>query len=86
MASILLVFFAVAILTAVAIVLWRSGQPIRLLASSAVQGLCALAAVNAAGMFTGVSVGFNWLSGLSCTVLGIPGVVCLLLLGVLFGA
>lgn len=48
------------------------------------QGICALAAVNVAGAFTGVSLGLNLLSGLSCVVLGIPGVVTLLFLKLIF--
>ena len=45
------------------------------LIGSGAQGLCALAAVNVVGAFTGVSLGLNLLSGLSCLVLGVPGVV-----------
>lgn len=43
-----------------------------------------MAAVNVAGAFTGVSLGLNLLSGLSCVVLGIPGVVTLLFLKLIF--
>lgn len=54
------------------------------LIGSGAQGLCALAAVNVVGAFTGVSLGLNLLSGLSCLVLGVPGVVALLILKVIF--
>ena len=72
------------ILLAVVIALFRSGRPVRGLLGSSVQGICALAAVNGAGTFTGVSLGLNWLTGGVCAVLGIPGVITLLLLKLLF--
>ncbi|MGI6264166.1 MAG: pro-sigmaK processing inhibitor BofA family protein [Acutalibacteraceae bacterium] len=64
---------------AVVIAAFRAGRPIRRLAGSAVQGLCALAAVDVAGAFTGVSLGLNAFTGGCCAVLGIPGVIALLL-------
>lgn len=64
----------------VLIALFRSQKPIRSLLGSGIQGICALAAVNVAGAFTGVSLGLNLFSGLCCVVLGIPGVISLLLL------
>ena len=66
-------------LLAVTIALVRSGRPIRRLLTTAVQGMCALAAVNVAGMFTGVTLGLGWMTGTVATVLGLPGVVGLLL-------
>ncbi len=69
---------------AVAVALVRTGKPVRKLIGSGVEGLCALAAVNVAGAFTGVSLGLNLFSGLCCLVLGIPGVVGLLLLKLIF--
>lgn len=69
---------------AVGVALLKSGKPVRGLLSSGVQGVCALAAVNVAGAFTTVSLGFNLLSGLCCLVLGIPGVITLLVLKVIF--
>ena len=78
--------FAVGILVvaAVGIALIKSKRPVRGLLSSGIQGICALAAVNVAGAFTTVSLGFNLLSGLCCLVLGIPGVITLLVLKVIF--
>lgn len=67
------------------IALFRSGKPVRSLMGSALQGACALAAVNVTGAFTGVSLGLNWLSGVACGALGVPGVIGLLLLKVIFG-
>lgn len=62
------------------IALFRTQKPIRSLLGSGIQGICALAAVNVAGAFTGISLGLNLFSGLCCVVLGIPGVISLLLL------
>lgn len=50
------------------------------------QGACALAAVNVTGMFTGVSLGLNLFTAGVCGALGIPGVVTLLFLRVIFGS
>lgn len=72
------------IAVAVAAALFRTKKPVRSLVGSGVQGICALAAVNVAGTFTGVSLGLNLFSGLVCLVLGIPGVIGLLLLKLLF--
>ena len=69
---------------ALAVIIALSGKPIRGLVGTGAQGICALAAVNVAGAFTGVSLGLNLLSGLSCVVLGIPGVVTLLFLKLIF--
>lgn len=59
-------------------------KPIRTLLSSALQGACALAAVNVTGAFTGVSLGLNALSGIACALGGVPGVITLLLLKLIF--
>lgn len=75
---------AVPAVIAVCVVLWKHGSPLRRLLGSAVQGLCALAAVNVAGTFTGVSLGLGWFSGTLCALLGIPGVLLLLLLKAVF--
>lgn len=57
----------------------KTGRPVRAVLGSGLQGLCALAAVNVTGTFTGVSLGLNLFSGGCCVVLGIPGVIALLL-------
>ncbi len=59
-------------------------KPFRSLLSSALQGACALAAVNVTGAFTGVSLGLNILSGVTCVLGGVPGVITLLLLKLIF--
>lgn len=65
--------------------LFKSGKPIRSLAVSAIQGFCALAAVNITGAFTGVSIGLNLFSTIGAVALGVPGVITLLILKTLFG-
>lgn len=62
----------------------KTGRPIRSLLGSALQGASALAAVNVTGMFTGVSLGLNALSGIACAAAGVPGVITLLLLKLIF--
>lgn len=62
----------------------KSGKPVRSLLGSAVQGWCALAAVNVVGMFSGVSIGLNTFSLVVSGTLGIPGVIGLLLLNAIF--
>ncbi len=63
----------------------KTGRPIRSLLGSALQGASALAAVNVTGMFTGVSLGLNLLSGIASVAAGVPGVITLLLLKLIFG-
>ena len=62
----------------------RSRRPIRNMLSSGVQGLCALGAVNLFGAFAQASLG---LSGFTVGIsfgLGIPGVISLLLMKLIF--
>ena len=74
----------VVIVLAVAVALFKTGRPVRGIVGSGAQGICALAAVNIAGAFTGVSLGLNLFSGLCCLVLGIPGVVGMLFMKLIF--
>ena len=74
----------VIIVLAVAVALFKTGRPVRGIVGSGAQGICALAAVNIAGAFTGVSLGLNLFSGLCCLVLGIPGVVGMLFMKLIF--
>lgn len=67
------------------VTLIRTRRPIRRTVGSFLQGGCALAAVNVSGALTGVSLGLNWLSLGVCAALGVPGVIGLLLLKVIFG-
>ena len=81
---ILLWAVAAAISLAVFCALVRGGRPVRGLVSSGLQGIGALVAVDIAGAFTGVSMGFNLLTIFSSVVLGVPGVIALLLLKTVF--
>ena len=51
---------------------------------SSVSGLLTLSIVNLTGVFTGVSLGFSWLSGGVALLMGAPGVIGMLLLNALF--
>ena len=64
---------------------FKSGRPIRTIGGSAVQGMCALAAVNVAGAFTGTSLGLGVFSVACCVIGGIPGVIALLLIKLIMG-
>ena len=75
---------AVVIAVAVCIGACYTGRPIRAVLGGAWQGACALAAVNVTGMFTGVSLGVNTFTLLTCTLTGVPGVITVLLMKVIF--
>ncbi len=68
---------------AVLVAACRTGKPLRRITASGVQGLCAMGLVDVLGAFTGVSLGFSWFTTGVCAALGIPGVICLLLLRIL---
>lgn len=80
----LLMTTGLSVSVALLVALFRTGKPVRCLFGSTLQGACALAAVNVTGALTGVSLGLNWLSLVACASLGVPGVVCLLLLQLIF--
>lgn len=51
---------------------------------SALQGVAALFAVNLSGMITGVTLALNyWTAGMSA-LLGLPGVICMLMMNFIF--
>ena len=52
-------------------------------ALSSLWGLGSLVAVNAAGAFTGVTLGYSWMSVGTAALLGVPGVILLTVLDVL---
>ncbi len=60
-------------------------RPIRALMASALEGICALAAVNVFSVFSGVTLGVTTFSVAVSSVLGIPGVAALLVMQVLCG-
>ncbi len=74
--------YVVAICTGVAVFIAaiRTGKPLRRLAVSGAQGMCALGLVDVLGAFTGVSLGVSWFTAGVGTVLGIPGIIGLLLM------
>ena len=74
---------AVALL-AVCIAMWKTKHPLKALGRSAATGFLALAAVNVAGGFTGVSLGLGWISVGTCIFFGLPGVGMLLFLKSIF--
>ena len=51
---------------------------------SALWGMVSLCAVNVSAAFTGISLGFGWLSGGVAILLGVPGVIGTLLLNGIF--
>ncbi|HCA30877.1 MAG TPA: transcriptional regulator [Ruminococcaceae bacterium] len=81
--QILVYAVGIGLVIAVLIALMRTKRPIRAFVGSGAQGVCALAAVNVVGAFTGVYLGLNAFTGLCCAVLGIPGVISLLVLKLL---
>lgn len=72
------------VVVAVGIALIKSKRPVRGLLSSGIQGICALAAVNVARGFHHRFAGLQFTVRLCCLVLGIPGVITLLVLKVIF--
>lgn len=51
---------------------------------SAFQGLAGMCAVNLLGMVTGVTIAVNWYSIISFIILGLPGVIGVLTLNLIF--
>lgn len=82
---VLLASLGVLLVVMVFVVMARRGKPFRRLLASTFQGIAAIAAVNMTAAYTGVSLGFSWLSLGGCLLLGAPGVVTMLLLNVIFG-
>lgn len=62
----------------------RTGKPMRGILVTGLQGVCALAAVDIAGIFTGVSLALNVFTGGVALILGLPGIVGVLLLNLIF--
>lgn len=79
-------FIAAAIISGACILLFifKSSKGGRSFLLSALQGVAALFAVNLSGMITGVTLALNyWTAGVSA-VLGLPGVICMLILNIVF--
>ncbi len=80
----ILVFFVLGIAVLAALIaMVRTGKPVRFCLGSLLQGLCALAAVNVVGTFSGVSLGLSWFSVAGCAAFGVPGVVTMLFMRLL---
>ena len=69
---------------AVLITAIKQKRLVRTVIVSAVEGVCALAAVNVAGAFTGISLGLNAFSVACCAIGGVPAAVSLLLTKCIF--
>ena len=69
-----------AAMVAVVIALLRTGKPLRIATASLIEGVCAMAAVDVVGIFSGVSLGFGWFSMACCAAFGIPGVISMLVM------
>lgn len=79
-------FIAAAVVSGICVLLWifKSPKGGRSFLVSALQGLAALFAVNLSGMVTGVSVALNyWTAGIAA-LLGLPGVICTVVLNFIF--
>lgn len=81
-------FIAAAVVSGICVLLWifKSPKGGRSFLISALQGLAALFAVNLSGMVTGVTVALNyWTAGVAA-LLGLPGVICTVVLNFIFNA
>ena len=80
------ILWTVAVLAALMILVaaGKSRRPLRGVLASGVQGLCALGAVNLFGAFAQATLGVSWLTVGTAFGLGIPGVISLLLLKLIF--
>lgn len=77
----ILVYTALGIAMLVMLVSYfRTEKPLRMVFSSLIEGVCAMAAVDVVGIFTGVSLGFGVFSLVCCGVFGVPGVISVLLM------
>lgn len=86
MLQMILLAVAAAVCIAVLTALFRSGHFLRTLLFSAVTGNAALFCVGYLGAFTGVVLSVNLFTMAAATVLGIPGVLAMLLMKLLFAA
>ena len=74
----------VTVFLAVALLCTKPKHPLKTVGSGAVQGLCSLAAVQVTGLFTGVTLPFTMSTALFSAVLGVPGVIGLLCVKLIF--
>ena len=75
---------AAAVLLVVGLAAARHRRPAGAALSSAVAGVAALGAVNMLAPFTGVGLALNWFTSFAAVGLGVPGVICLLAMRLIF--
>ena len=63
----------------------RTGKPVRALFGTAVPGLLSLVAINYASFFTGVGLMVNLTTLLMAVFLGLPGVISIFILKIMWG-
>lgn len=75
------IFLAVLMLT-----IWgRTGKPLRALLGTAVPGVLSLVAINYASFFTGVGLLVNTATLFTAVFLGLPGVISIFVLKIIWG-
>ncbi len=80
--------FSVAVLSVTALILIvffiKSRKPIKSLVLNAFSGIISLILINVTTSFTGIHIPVNWWSVTACAGLGLPGVIGLILLQIIF--
>ncbi len=71
-------------LICVCVQLKKTDKPLKNALVSAFFGAASLGAVNLMSLYTGVSIAVNYFTSFAAVVLGAPGIICLLLLRLLF--
>ncbi len=74
--AVILILFAFAVL----VISYKSGHFIKIIFTSAFQGLAAMFAVNVLGLLTGVTIAVNWYTVITVAVFGLPSAIAILLL------
>lgn len=82
--KVLIIFILALGICAVLIALLKSGQPVRQAVKTVFQGIVSLAAVNAAGLLTGVALSINKYTLIFVSVFGMPGTILLTVMKFIF--
>ncbi len=61
----------------------KSNKPFKTAFVSAASGVCSLCVVNFLSFYTGVAIALNFTTSFVSVVLGVPGVICILLLNII---
>lgn len=80
----LIIFILAAGICAVLISLFRSGHPVRQALKTLFQGIVSLAAVNVAGLVTGIALSINKFTLIFVSVFGMPGTILLTVMKFIF--